>query len=588
MLRLLAGLRPVGGTLLLAALLGALALGSSVGLLAASAWLISAAALHPPLAALGLSIAAVRFFGVGRGLFRYAERLAGHSAAFAALTELRVAVYDRLARLAPAGVYDVRRGDLLARIVTDVEATVDLPVRVLLPGAAALLVGVGSVVYVGWLLPSAAGVLALALLAGAVLVPWLSTVLGARSARRLAPASGELSERVVALLDGAADLVATGAHRSAVESVLASDAQLTTLARRQARTAGVGAGLGIAVQGAAIIGSLLVAVPAVRDGSLPGVDLAIVVLLPLAAYEAVAALPAAAVALIRVRAAAARVFAVVDTPVPVPDPVPAATLPTDAAPIVAVRGLRVRWAPDGPWVVDGIDLDLRPGRTVALVGPSGAGKSTVGAALLRFAPYDGSITLAGVELARLTGTEVRRRVGLLSQDAHVFDTTVGRNVAIGRPAASPGELRAALGAARLLEWVDDLPAGLDTPVGEHGAALSGGQRQRLAMARLLLAGHPVLVLDEPSEHLDQATGAALLADVRALTADRAVLLITHDLAGLPEVDEIVLLAAGRVLERGSHAELLAAGGSYAAMWARARAVAPDAGADGASPTPVQP
>ena len=232
-----------------------------------------------------------------------------------------------------------------------------------------------------------------------------------------------------------------------------------------------------------------------------------------------------------------------------------------------VRGLAARHAPAGPWALDGLDLDLVPGRRVGLVGPSGAGKSTLAAVLLRFLPYErGSVTLGGVELADLAGDDVRRSIGLVEQDAHVFDTTLRKNLLIARPEAEDEELRGALDRARLLEWVDHLPRGLDTDVGEHGARLSGGQRQRLAVARALLADFPVLILDEPVEHLDLDTADALTTDLLAVSEGRATLLITHRLAALPAMDEVIVMAAGRVVERGSHAELLRAEGPYARQW----------------------
>jgi ABC-type multidrug transport system fused ATPase/permease subunit len=204
---------------------------------------------------------------------------------------------------------------------------------------------------------------------------------------------------------------------------------------------------------------------------------------------------------------------------------------------------------------------------VAVVGPSGAGKSTLAGVLLRFLDYrEGSVTLDGVELGDLQGDQCRTVVGLVSQDAHVFDSTLEENLRLARRQASDEQLYAALAAARLLEWTEQLPAGLSTEVGERGARMSGGQRQRLAIARALLAGFPLLILDEPGEHLDAPTADAIVADVLANSDETATLLITHRLAGLEEADEVLVLDRGRVAERGSHGELVALGGHYAALW----------------------
>jgi ABC-type multidrug transport system fused ATPase/permease subunit len=214
-----------------------------------------------------------------------------------------------------------------------------------------------------------------------------------------------------------------------------------------------------------------------------------------------------------------------------------------------------------------VDLDLSPGRRVALVGPSGAGKSTLAGVLLRFLEYrQGSVTLDGVELAELDGDECRRVVGLVAQGSHIFDSTLEENLRLARREATDEQLRAALAEVRLLDWAEQLPAGMSTELGERGARMSGGQRQRLAIARAILAHFPLLILDEPGEHLDTATADGIVADVLASTDEKGTLLITHRLAGLEEFDEVLVLDRGQVLERGSHAEVLALGGRYSALW----------------------
>ncbi len=308
-------------------------------------------------------------------------------------------------------------------------------------------------------------------------------------------------------------------------------------------------------------GALAVGVSAVHDGRLDGVLLAGLALIPLVAFELVTGLPAATQTLQRVRRSAARVFEVLDTPAPVTEPLrPAVLGPPPHS--LRVRDLRFSYPGASRPALDRVELDLSPGRRVAVVGPSGAGKSTLAGVLLRFLAYEqGSVALDGVEIADLDGEQCRAVIGLVSQDAHVFDNTLEENLRLASREASEGQLRAALAAARLLDWTDQLPAGLSTQLGERGARMSGGQRQRLAIARALLAGFPLLVLDEPGEHLDTQTADAILADLLAATSETATLLITHRLAGLQDLDEILLLDRGRVQERGTHAELLAHGGA---------------------------
>ncbi|MHB1739695.1 MAG: thiol reductant ABC exporter subunit CydC [Actinomycetes bacterium] len=553
------------------ALAGAIAVGSSVALLGTSGWLISRAAQHPPILLLTVAIVLVRLFGISRGVFRYVERLVSHDAALRALAGLRVRVYRRLEVLAPAGLPAFRSGDLLARLVGDVDALQDLYLRILAPVLVALLVGLGSAAAVGLLLPSAGVVLALALALAGVLAPALTVRLAGVAERRSADLRGELAAGTAELLGGMADLVAYDVADRVRNRLGELDAELSRTQARSALTAGVGDALVLAATGVAVLGALLVGIPAVRAGRLAGVDLAVVVLVPLAAFEAVAALPLAAQLVPRVRRSAQRVLAVVDAPDPVAQPVEPIPVPDPALPLV-VRGLGVCWSPQGPLVLRDVDLELGEGIRVAVVGPSGSGKSTLVAALLRFVdPSTGDVLLGGVSTLRMDPDAVRRVVGLAAEDAHVFDSTIRANLRLAGPGSTEDQLQAALVRARLDEWVASLPDGLDTRVGAHGARLSGGQRQRLALARVFLADPAVLVLDEPGVGLDLLTADALVADALAATAGRTVLLITHRLAGLTGVDEILVLDHGRVVQRGTHAALLGADGYYRQTWQRERA-----------------
>ncbi len=539
--RLMALSRPVSGRLVLAAVLGALAVGSSVGLLATSAWLISRASQQPPVLYLTIAVVSVRAFGIGRAVFRYAERLVSHDAAFRTLTGMRVSIYDRLAANGPVALRPYRRGDLLSRLVADVDSVQDLSLRVLVPGMAGFLVAAGSVALATWLLPAAGAILAVALIIGGVAVPWLTMKSGAASAARLAPVQGRMTSEVVDLFAGAADVMSCGAARRMVSRIEATDAEFTAVQSGGATAAGIAAALGAAAQGAAVVGAVLVAVPAVNSGQLNGVNLAVVVLLPLAAYESVVNLPTAALALLRVRSSAQRVFEVVDAEPAVSEAAEPAPLPASVAGArrLTMRDVSAHYPGADRDAVADVDLQLATGTTTALVGPSGAGKSTVAAVLERFLDYGGSVQLDGVELATLDSDEVRTVVGLCAQDAHVFDTSIGENVRLANRAADDEAVLAALDAARLGEWVASQPDGLDAPVGMHGAALSGGQRQRLALARALLADFDVLILDEPTEHLDAETAAALMADLRAASAGKAVLLITHRPADAASADRVV-------------------------------------------------
>ncbi|WP_075016457.1 thiol reductant ABC exporter subunit CydD [Actinacidiphila rubida] len=549
-----------------AAALGVLALACAVGLMGTSGWLISRAAQQPPVLYLMVAVTATRAFGIGRAVFRYAERLVGHDAVFRALAEVRVRVFGRLERLAPAGLGAAGRGDLLSRLVADVDAVQDWFLRWLLPALTAGTTAVLAAAFTGRLLPSAGLLLGAGLLIAGIAVPALSAAVARRTEGRTAPVRGELSARVLALFTGTAELTVAGALPARREQAARSDRELRRIAARSASATALGAGLTALVTGMTVTACAAVGVRAVAAHQVHGVLLAVLVLTPLAAFEAVAGMPAAVQQRQRSRRAAERVREVLDAPVPVHEPQAPAQAPASPIPLV-LRGVTARHPGQEAPAVRDLDLTLTEGRRVAVVGASGAGKTTLAHVLLRFLDTEAGVyTLAGQDATGLEGDDVRRLVGLCAQDAHVFDSTVRENLRLARPGAGDGELRAALAAARL-------DVGLDLAVGEHGARLSGGMRQRLALARALLADFPVLVLDEPAEHLDLPTADALTADLLAATRDRTTLLITHRLACLADgaVDEIVVLDAGRVVQRGGYAELAAADGPFRRTLERERA-----------------
>ncbi|MFC0847239.1 thiol reductant ABC exporter subunit CydD [Streptomyces noboritoensis] len=558
------------GRLALALVLGALALGSAVGLMAVSGWLISRASEQPPVLYLMVAVTATRAFGIGRAVFRYAERLVSHDAVLRTLAEVRVAVYRRLERIAPAGLRSTRRGDLLSRLVADVDQLQDYWLRWALPAAVAVVVSVASAGFTAWLLPEAGAVLAIGLLVAGVAVPMLSGACARRAERQLAPARGLLATRVADLLTGTGELTVAGALGRRTREAKDADSALTRIASRAAAATALGGGLSALTCGLTVAAAALVGVQAVADGRLDGVRLAVVVLVPLAAFEAVNGLPLAVQARQRVRRSAERVYEVLDAPVPVREPEHPATAPASPFPL-EVRGLAARYDGQSRDALSDFTLTLTPGRRVAVVGTSGSGKTTLAQVLLRFLDArEGTYRIGGKDAAELAGDDVRRLVGLCAQDAHLFDSSVRENLRLARTDADEDALRDALAAARLLDWVDGLPDGLDTLVGEHGARLSGGQRQRLALARALLADFPVLVLDEPAEHLDLATADALTADLLRATEGRTTVLITHRLRGLDAVDEVVVLAEGRVVQRGAYDELALVDGELRRMLERER------------------
>jgi thiol reductant ABC exporter CydC subunit len=511
---------------------------------------------------LAVAVVGVRAFGLTRGLSRYVERLAGHDATLRVLSRTRSDVWTALEPLVPAGLPGSSRGDLLERLVGDVEALQDLYLRALAPPVVSAVVGAAAVAVSAWLLPPAGVALAVGLVVAATAVPAVVVLVDRRAAGRRAPARSRLTAATVEALTGAADLEACGAAEVALDRVAAADEELRATGRSAARAAGTAEGLQVLGAGLVVLAVLLVGVRAVDAGSVDGVTLAVVVLIAWACQEVTAPLPDAARALVAARAAAVRLLEVLDAEPPVADPVVRLPLP-DGPLRLQVRDLVVRYPGAPRPALDGVDLELPPGRRVALVGPSGSGKSTLVDVLLRFRePGSGTVRLGGVDVRACAQDDVRRVVSGCLQNAHVFATTLLDNLLLARPDATRAQVEAAAQAAGLTDWVASLPRGWQTPAGEAGAMLSGGQAQRLALARALLADPPVLLLDEPTAGLDRELADAVTTDVLRATRGRTLLLVTHRLTGLDEVDEVDEVDGGRVVQRGRAAGLRAVPGLF--------------------------
>ncbi|HEU5475924.1 MAG TPA: thiol reductant ABC exporter subunit CydD [Actinophytocola sp.] len=527
-----AAVRPYRVRLALACLAGAAALGSGVALTATSAWLISAAALHPPVLTLMVAIVAVRTFGLAKGVLRYAERLLSHDVALRALADLRVRVWTTLVRIGPAVTARMRRGDLLNRLVSDVDSQQDVLVRALVPAASAAAVAAGITVGIGLLLPAAGLVVAAGLLLAGLLAPALSALTARDAERRTASLRAEVSAGTLELLAAAPDLIAFGATGRRHAAVRAAGTALTRALRRSATARGAGSAVATMAIGASTVGCLVLGIAALRAGRIAGPELAVLALTPLAAAELVAGLPEAAARLLGASRSARRLAELDATATPVAEP----AVPRDVsgASRLAAAGLAVRWPGAPTDALTGLGFRLDAHRGAVLTGPSGSGKSTAIAAVLRnLDPSAGRITLDTVDTRHAAPDAVRARIAWCGPDTHLFDSTLRENLRLARPDAGDGELRAALHRARLGGWLDSLPHGLDTALGAHGTAVSGGERARIGVARALLADRPFLVLDEPTAHLDGATAAELAADLAELTANRAALIVTHRPAEFP-------------------------------------------------------
>jgi thiol reductant ABC exporter CydC subunit len=523
------------------AVLGFLAVGANVLLMAASAYLISRSALITNVAEVALVITSVRVLAIGRAAFRYLERSVTHRATFEMLTDLRTWFFAAIEPLAPAGLTDRRRGDLLARIVADVGTLEDVYVRIVLPPVVATLVAALGAVVLGVADPSL-GLTLLAFMATAgLIIPGAARRAARIPAAASVKARGELEARTIDEIAGLPDLIAldrAAAHR---ERTLALGEDLDRATDRLARVraaATVLAGLVASLAGVAVI---TLGIALVGDGRLDSVYLAALPLAAIACFEVIGPLGGAFALLGANEAAATRLFELTDAPPAVRD----APSAGDTAPEtfdIDVRGLRFRYAPDEPWVLDGLDLSVPAGTSLAVVGPSGAGKTTLVDLLLRFWDYeDGEIRIGGRELHDIRADVVRRWIAVVSQDVHLFDATIRDNLAVADADATDDAIEAACRTALIHDVIAALPAGYETRVGENGVLLSGGERQRIAIARALLKDAPILILDEATANLDVATERALMASLAPVIARKTTVVISHRPSVAAAMDQVLRL-----------------------------------------------
>lgn len=564
--RLLSFLNGSWNWVALSVLLSALTIGSSVALIGTSAWLISTAAIATSVADLGVAVVMTRLFGITRAIFRYLERLVSHNVTFRLLVQLRVWFYKKIEHLAPARLMDYKSGDLLARVIGDVETLENFYVRVISPSLTAIIIAISVSIFFASYYPPIALILIIFFLILGLILPLLAQVLSHKPGQRLITQRSDLQTQLVDGIQGLADLLAFGRSKDKSQQIASTGNEYAATQKQMARISGIHSALGTLLTNLGLWLVLVLVIPQVTSGRIEGVMLGTFALMTFASFEAVLPLPLAAQMWNSSREAAKRLFEVVDTePIVVDKVTSQQTVATNNE--IQITDLTFSYPNTNSPALQNINLNLQPGKSLAIVGPSGAGKSTIANLLFRFWEYEsGEIRLGGESLKSLNQDEVRKRCALVSQNSYFFNTSIRENLRVARPRITQEEIEEAAKSAQIHRFITRLPKGYDTFIGEQGVRLSGGERQRLAIARALLKDAPILILDEPTANLDTVTEKQVLDMLFKIMRERTSLLITHRLVGLENVDEILVMDNGQIVERGEHDNLSNKQGIYRHLW----------------------
>ena len=575
--RLLSLVKPFKGLVTLSVIFSAATVGCGIGLMAASAYIISAAALQPSIAMLQVPIVGVRFFGISRGLFRYLERIVSHDVSFRLLSQFRVRFYSALEPLAPARLQQFHSGDLLTRLILGINTLENFYVRAIAPPFTALLVMIFSSIYFASYDPRLTIAICSFWIALGVGVPVLVHILNRKPGKEVIDQRTEMNNTLIDGIQGMSDLHVFDVAGIEYKRIEVLSLELANTETRLARINGIQSSLGVLLMNMGAWTILMLTIKLVNQGEIKAIYLASLVLIALTSFEAILPLPDAAKYLENSLEAARRLFNIVDTEPEVKDSVTPIQLKFGPEKLkLEVQNLWFRYPADtetgkpeiqNPYVLKNITFSLQPGKRLAVVGASGSGKTTLVNILLRFWEFEeGEISLDGNDIRLFNQNNIRRMTSVVSQNTYLFNTTVRENLLIAKPYAKDSELIAATKKAQVHRFIQSLPDRYDTWIGEQGFLISGGESQRLAIARALLKNAPLLILDEATANLDSKTENQVLTAIQELMENRTTLVISHRMTMLDCMDEIIVLDKGRIVERNNHQELLQSKGLYKRMW----------------------
>lgn len=564
-IRLIIFLKPYLGQVLLSVLLGVAAIMSVIGLMGTSSYLIAYAALKPSIAALQVAVVGLRFFGICRAIFRYLERLSSHSINLRLLAHFRVWFYQKIEPLAPAILMQYRSGDLLNRVVEDIETLESFYNRIIAPPLIWLVVTLGIGFWAGIFEPIIGWIIVTGLFVVGLVIPIFVYILSRSPGKNLVDKQTQLSILLVDFIQGMGDLVVFGNAKKWVKHILRVGNDFGKAQRKMVYINGISSGLISLVSNLTLLCVLFVAIPLVNNKHLNGIMLAVLALVTITSFEAAIPLSTASQYLKKNILAAEQLFSLVDTsPVIFDDRNNEKEIEGSK---LSIRHLSFQYEPTLPYVLRDVSIDLNPGKWIAIIGPNGAGKSTLIHLILRFWNYqEGNIVLGNREIKQYRSEDIRGIMSVISESTYLFSGTVKRNLLLAKEDATDEDLQIAVKKVGLNDWLVKTSQGIDTWIGEHGEHMSGGERQRLAIARALLRNSPILLLDEPTTHLDAISERQILQTIFQVAKGRSLLLVTHRMTDLEQMDEIVVLKGGVVIERGSHNVLLTKNGMYARMW----------------------